>query len=136
MLRAKAASRVYLLASLCLGVAAVSAQPVDLSAYRGRQNVVLVLFSSQDDDRPFVFNLAVSSNWDLVNSYDIAVVEVSAFSHDISRVRRQFELGDRRFAVVLIDKQGRVIMTTSDPDALPEIFDALDEQQRAAGNEG
>jgi hypothetical protein len=109
-----------------IGFLEAQEQAVDLSPYRNRQPVIVVFSADLDDVRPFSFNLDLSSNWARAEARNLATLDVDAINYDVEVAARQFGLGDRQFAVILVAETGEILMISEDPAALEELFAALD----------
>jgi len=108
----------------------VSAQEVNLARFRGEHPVILVFSRSQDDDRPFVVNLDLSTAWSGVTARNIQVLDIDPISYDVDRAAEQLELGAREFAVVLIARDGTTLATTDETGSVAELFEILDRYER------
>jgi len=117
-------------AVLILVASVVSAQEVNLARFRGEHPVILVFSRSQDDDRPFVVNLDLSTAWSGVTARNIQVLDIDPISYDVDRAAEQLELGAREFAVVLIARDGTTLATTDETGSVAELFEILDRYER------
>ncbi|MFW5827083.1 MAG: DUF4174 domain-containing protein [Alkalispirochaeta sp.] len=111
-------------------VSALSAQEIDLDRFRGEHPVIVVFSRDQNDDRPFVVNLALSTEWSGVTARDIQVLDVDPISYDVDHAAEELELGGREFAVVLIGRDGTTLATTDETVTAGELFEIFDRAER------
>ena len=105
----------------------VDAQSLDLSAYRGERWVLLVLSNDRDDDRPFIAQLALSSQWERVDRLGIEVLDVLPGTADVDAVLAEYGLGSENFG--LVDPNGEVAFRTDDASEIEYIVDLVDEAE-------
>jgi len=115
---------------LILVVSALSAQEVNLARFRGEHPVILVFSRDQNDDRPFVVNLDLSTAWSGVTARGIQVLDIDPIAYDVDRAAEQLELGSREFAVVLIARDGTTLATTDETVSVGELFEILDRYEQ------
>ena len=114
---------------LVLLTPALNAQEVNLSPFQGEQPVIIVFARNQDDDRPFMVNLDLSTVWSGVTAREIHVMDVDPVSHEVELAAEQLELGDREFAVVLIARDGTTLTVTDENTSVSEMFQILDDYE-------
>lgn len=108
-----------------LVTSAVSASPLELSDYDGRW--LLIVFTDDGDDiRPFDLNLALSVEWDQLESRDVTVLDVAPGRWDIVGIAAQFDLGTPGFAVILVDPRSRTRFITRSIPTVSEITEQID----------
>ena len=124
------AVRVVVVVGLLAGAAdPVGAQSIDLSAYRGERWVLLVLSSDRDDDRPFIAQLALSSQWERVNRLGIEVLDVLPGTADVDAVLAEYGLGSESFGLVLVHPSGEIAFRSDDASEIEYIVDLVDETE-------
>ncbi|MFW6229177.1 MAG: hypothetical protein ACOC2V_06930 [Alkalispirochaeta sp.] len=117
------------LAALLLDPAVrVVADPLDLDRYRGEHPVIVIYALKADEPRAFSFNLALSSEWDRIESRRIRTIDVGPNQYDLESIGRQLGVAGEEFAVVLVGLDGEIIHRTTDPDALSRILMILDQE--------
>ena len=124
------AARVVAIVSLLLVAAgAVDAQPIDLSAYQDEQWVLLVISNDREDDRPFVAQLELSSQWERVNDLGIEVLDVLPGGADVAAVLTEYGFENGSFGLVLVHPSGDVAFRTDDASDIEYMVDLVDEAE-------
>ena len=126
---ARAVHAVVIAGLLVAAADLVDAQSLDLSAYRGERWVRLVLSNDRDDDRPFIAQLALSSQWERVDRLGIEVLDVLPGTADVDAVLAEYGLGSENFGLVLVDPNGEVAFRTDDASEIEYIVDLVDEAE-------
>lgn len=119
----------WIAALLLVGtVVAAEAVPLDLSSYRGENHVIVIFARARDEPRAFSFNLALSSEWDRIESRKIETVDVGPGRYDLDGVARQLGIRDAEFSIVVVGLDGTVLHRTADPGALSTILMIIDQE--------
>ncbi len=101
-------------------------QRFPFDAYRDSSRVLIVFARDRNEDRVFSFHLALSERWESVARRNVVLQDILPGQWDLNAVARRLDLGDREFAVVLLDRNGDIVFTTSNENALGEILMHLD----------
>ena len=104
----------------------VSAIPLDMTQYHGEGPVIVIFARANDEPRAFSFNLALSTEWNRLETRRIRTVDVGPGRYDLDAVARQLEIGDSDFEIVVFDDEGEIIHRTADPGALAHILMIID----------
>ena len=102
----------------------------ELEEHRGARRVLIVYARSVDEPRSFEFNLALSTAWREVESYDLAIIDVIPGIYDVDIVARTLGIEEYDFAVLLIDRDGEIVLVSDQADSLREFLDLVYELQR------
>lgn len=90
--------------------------------------MIVIYALKADEPRAFSFNLALSSEWDRIESRRIRTIDVGPNQYDLESIGRQLGVAGEEFAVVLVGLDGEIIHRTTDPDALSRILMILDQE--------
>jgi hypothetical protein len=95
--------------------------------HRGRNRLLFVFATSRDEDRVFEFHLALSTFWDAVSRRRIVPVDILPGRRDLDAVARVLGIEGEDFAVVLLSREGEVLLRTTDAGSLMEILARVDQ---------
>ncbi|MFA7566390.1 MAG: hypothetical protein WCY01_05135 [Alkalispirochaeta sp.] len=109
-----------------LPVTSLPSPALALEQYQGVCPVIVVFYRSSDEPRAFSFNLALSTEWDRIESRNIKTVDVGPGRYDLDTIANKLGIGTTDFAVVALGLHGDVLYRTNEADSLAQLLKHID----------